>query len=163
MKIITRVAEQKDLPFIFSSWLKFLSTRFDYQTVNHKGEMSRKIFVGSPFCNMDKDLFYFRMNPYLQKIFDISTCTVAFEESDPESILGYCIHRYEGEITVISFIYVQGLFRRFGIATKLLEEIKTDSVVVTLTNERINHRRQKAGFVYDPFLDFKYIGGLVYG
>ncbi len=88
-----------DLSFIYSTWLE--SYRYDS-------------FFGKSHRN---GVFFPDYQLVLDKLLEESRVVVACVPDSPETILGYIVF----EPNLLHYIFVKGAFRRFGIATSLLD------------------------------------------
>jgi hypothetical protein len=92
---ILREANENDVSFIFSSWLK--SYRNTQKYVN-------------------SDVYFKGQHDLIELILRTSNVVVICTEDDEESIIGYVVYRGN----TLHYIYVKSVFRNLGMARQLL-------------------------------------------
>lgn len=104
--ICFRYAQPQDTPFIFDSWVNS----------NRKSPANKGIKKAKLYTNAQRQL--------IGKILSRSKCIVCADYQDPiKTIYGYVVFK-EGRESVLHYLYVKQDFRGFGIAKKLLDEVK---------------------------------------
>lgn len=101
-----RHANDTDIPFIFSSWLK---------SFRDSGLLVRAIPHTIYFTNHHK---------LLQKLIKRSTVYVACSPTDSSQIYGYIVAEYIEGTFVLHFIYVKHSFRKLGVGKALFNSFK---------------------------------------
>jgi hypothetical protein len=95
MITVLRQADENDLSFIFSSWLK------SYR--------NQQKFVSS-------EIYFEGQHKLIELILRESHCIVICPVDDPDSIIGYVVYKDNA----MHWIYVKSVFRNLGMARKLL-------------------------------------------
>lgn len=95
MKTIMREANENDLSFIFSSWLK------SYRNTQK---------------HVDSGVYFSGQHKLIELILQKSHAVIICPEDDQETILGYMV--YSGN--TLHWIYVKSVFRNLGMAKTLL-------------------------------------------
>lgn len=93
-----------DKSFVFSSWIKSL----------HKGRRNHSIIRADEFTKM--------MRPKIDAFFDDpnSNLTIAYNELEPDVILGWIATSRAGSLTAINYVFVKHDFRKCKIASQLI-------------------------------------------
>lgn len=131
-----RRADEKDISFIFNSWLK--SYRSSY------------------FAKSISNTIYFEgHHKIIEKLAKTSEIIVACNPQDPEQIFGYiCAEKIDG-IFCLHYIYVKQSFRRLGIGKLLLNSFERDkeqASVFTHHTKIAERLAAKYNMVYHPYL-----------
>lgn len=95
MKILLRQADESDLSFIYSSWLKSYKN-----TQKH----------------VDTDIYFKGQHKLIEKILNVSNVIIVCPEDDTETIIGYIVYRDDK----LHWIYVKSVYRNLGMARILL-------------------------------------------
>ncbi len=142
--ILLRAAENQDVPFIISSWLRS----------NRDGPIGKVL----------TDTVYYReFKPLVQVLMSVVHVIVACDPERPEQVYGWiCGERLEGKI-VVHFAYVKQGWRGWGIARRLLgalgyqspEPIIATFVTHIYTGGRL-HRRYRV--INNPWLALRRAG-----
>jgi GNAT superfamily N-acetyltransferase len=103
------------------------------------------------FGAMPVDLYFSRYRKHALNILERSYAHVAADPTDPNVVFGYCIYRFIGDVPVVSYIYVKQAFRRFGIATILLNKVSTETKLVTSMMPKLEAWAKKMNCIFDPF------------
>ena len=133
-----RAATEADLGFIFNSWLK-----------SYKNSAYSK-FITNP-------VYYDMHHKVVEAILKRGKVLVAVSTADPTRIFGYiCVETTSGT-QVVHYAYVKETFRKMGVLTMLLEEVKLPEAFFhthsTVLGSNVCARlKQKA--VYNPYLAF---------
>ena len=120
-----RMATAEDFAFVHNSWLE--SSWYQYKKVpNAKNLMSQRI----------KD------------ILTASSAIVCSDEQEPESIYGYIVF----DSTAVHWTYVKYVFRKKGIATKLVDLLPDTIVEYTHTSNAAECILKHKDWKYNPFV-----------
>lgn len=95
MKILLRQANEGDLSFIYSSWLK-----------SYRGIQK----------HVDSDVYFKGQHKLIETILSISNVIVVCPEDDTETIIGYVVYRGDK----LHWIYVKSVYRNLGMARTML-------------------------------------------
>lgn len=133
-----RSLKTSDLGFIIETWLKgYRDSRFGapIDPITYHGEM-RKVII---------------------RVLEKATPLIACAEDDDDQIFGGLVHRIDGDMNILSWIYVKPVFRKLGIGHKLLEQAgrvthctcisKNFQTYQGVVNPWLTHIK------YNPFLD----------
>lgn len=131
-----RGLEKQDIPFIYSSWLKWFK---DYSSF---GQRLRHI------------VYYKRHHDVLNKIFQRKPIVrVATPKNDKSVIVGYLVMEGAPEKPVVHFCYVKGAFKGMGIANKLIEGLNLKDLIFTHWTHDCDWIYDRLPFaIYDPYL-----------
>ena len=126
-----RTADESDIKFIYSSWLKS--------------------FRRSPFAAQISNALYFdgqhkRITHILAKPETNVICVCNPE--DASQIYGWICAEIGGPITVVHYVYVKRTYRGFGIGKGLIESLGSKNFIFT----HDTGFAQKFGGVYSPYL-----------
>lgn len=133
-----RAATEGDLGFIFNSWLK-----------SYKNSAYSK-FITNP-------VYYDMHHKVIESILKRSKVYVAVSVSDPTRIFGYVCTELSAGTQVIHYAYVKETFRKMGILTMLLEELKLPDAFFYSHSTMLGTTvcgRLKQKTVYNPYLAF---------
>lgn len=143
-KLRFRPLRNEDKDFIYHSWLK-----------NYKNSRFAK--------QIPHDLFYKHHTPIVHDIVEHEEVIVACNPDDIDHIYGYLVGEYVEEGACIHWIYVKGSFKRFGIATALIEKLlDIDKFRDPMKDEEFvifySHRTKNAAYItnkiamlYNPY------------
>ena len=140
-----RRATRRDVPLITSSWLKSF----------RDGYMVRGI---------PNNTYYYNHHKILEALLPRGIVLVACNEEDPNQILGWCCAEVVDTALVIHYIYVKHPFRKFHIATKmvnlLLESEKPPAVIYTHKTVAAKNiiKDKELEWLYNPYLVFQVLG-----
>ena len=73
---------------------------------------------------MDERLYHARYRALLDKVLKVSHITICCNPEEEDQILGFIVHRHEGDAGVISFLAVKKPFWRIGIAKLMIEHVR---------------------------------------
>lgn len=144
--LIRKEVRPTDLHYIFDSWLE------DYRSSHFtpiKGKKSAS-FVGL----MPSELYYKEQRPRIDKILKKSKVLIVCNKEDTDQIFAYAVFRYVGDITILSWLYVRPVYRKLGIAKKLIHEIGDIDVVTHMTPARWWFLK-KFNLIYNPYMEDK--------
>lgn len=142
-EIAYRVGCPQDLPFIWNSWLK------SYRDNN---ELAKAIA---------SETYFTEHRRLIGALCDRSAVLVACSPDHPEQIYGYAVFEaFTGPMLVMHYIYVKQTYRRFGIASELLEKAKLavhqpDGIPTGATHITylwLDHLRDRWGMWFNPYL-----------
>jgi len=135
-KFKIRKIRGSDIEFITSTWLK-----------NYR---SRSKFAKS----MRRDVFMQEHHALIKDLVSNCRVIIACNKEDQDHILSYLIADKKKE--EFHFVYTKGAFRKFGIATMLVDEIR-ESSSCTVTHENMENffRRFYSEVTYNPYKFFK--------
>lgn len=138
LPIRLRHANDTDIDFIFSSWLK--SNR---SSRNMEGIAPNFYFAGQ--------------HKVIEGLLKSCTTLVACNEADPTQIYGYVnFERVEG-IFILHYLYTKHSFRKLGIAKRLLIESGHDHTIAAIYTHRpfqSDSFMKKCNFVFNPFFAY---------
>lgn len=135
MDIKFRDAQQKDIAFITSTWMRAL-----WGSKHYKG--------------IKKSIFMTEHHEAIQKRMKNLLCVVACDPSDPYVIFGYIVY---SKPNVIHFAYTKGSFRRFGICKRLIAESvgDQDNFIVSHSTDYTKDLSEKFNIEYNPYKFFE--------
>lgn len=126
----------EDNAFVYNSWLKSF----------RNGTMNR---------NVDNSIYFHNHHKLIDKILQRSTIVVCCDAKDPKIIFGYVVYeKIDGQF-VLHYIYVKNIYRKLGIAKKLLEQCKHDFSVLgcyTHQTQVAVAKEEKYNLLYHPYL-----------
>lgn len=123
--VTIRAAQESDLPFIFSTWLKGL-------------------YHGNEFFSLiNKEAYFSNYHAVVTQILMRSTVQVACLIEDPDVVLGYSVSKGG----TLHWVFVKKAWRKLGIA-KMLVPASIDTVT-HLT--KIGQSLRKPGWAFNPF------------
>lgn len=148
LKVIQiRKMNEADIPYIYSSWLE------DYLSSHHyKLERGKTKTMQSFVALMPRELYFKEQRAIIDRILKKSTVTIACNQEDENQIFGYAVHRYVGDIDILSWIYVRPVYRGFGIGGMLLQKIGKPDVVTHMTPIR-RWFLKKYDLIYNPYME----------
>lgn len=104
LELLLRLGTDEDVPLIANSWLKSYRHSFECAGVpNH--------------------LFYKHHHKLLQDLIPRSAVVVLCNPEHPDHILGYIVYEKMSGCMVIHYCYIKQVFRRRGLARKMVEAI----------------------------------------
>ena len=145
-----RRATRRDIPFLTSSWL-------------------RSFRDGAFVRGVPSTLYYRYHHKVISALLSRAVTLVAVNAEDDDQILGWlCAELVEGPSLVVHYAYVKEVFRKQGLAKRLLDVfMKADNPVVVQYTHRtfaVKKIRDKAeeegrepfmkGWIYNPYLLF---------
>jgi GNAT superfamily N-acetyltransferase len=133
--VLLRDRKPNDDNFILSSWA---------QSYRHN----------PMYGAMPVDLYFSRYRKFTLSVLERSYAIVACDPSDPDVVFGYCVYRFIGDIPVVSYVYVKQVFRRFGLASKLLNQVSTETKITTAMMPKLEAWARRMNCVFDPFMEF---------
>ena len=94
----------EDESFIYSSWLKS--------------------YRNSDFGSlMNNDVYFKYTQLIIARILSRATITIACDEKDSQTILGYIVSEPSGANQVVQYVYVKEIYRNLGLAKHLLDHV----------------------------------------
>jgi GNAT superfamily N-acetyltransferase len=138
-----RLQSKSDEPSIYSDWLR----------------SARK---SRTYAGVKSQVFYFWQHLVIEQLLIDPSVTwlVASSLSDPTKIYGWlCGQRADtlaGDQAVIHYLYVKRLYRRVGIASRLIESFAGSAPALVVTSMTDSGRALLGDrtFVFNPFLQF---------
>jgi GNAT superfamily N-acetyltransferase len=139
-----RLITKDDHPSIFSDWLR-------------SGRKARA-FVG-----ITSQVYFFWQHLVVERLLDPDAqCVwlVACAADDPTKIYGWlCGSRADslaGDQAILHYVYVKKLYRRLGIARRLVEALRgsAEVLVITCLTDAVRALLHDQPFLYNPFLAF---------
>jgi GNAT superfamily N-acetyltransferase len=135
-QIRLRPANEEDIPFIFSSWLKsFRSSLFASKLVN--------------------SVYFTEHHKVIEKIVKNSHVIVACNDQDPTQIYGYIVAGTVDSIFCLHYVYTKHPFRRMGIARLLInffEHSKDLAGIYTHHTRAMDDIAPKFNLVHQPYI-----------
>lgn len=140
LPIAIREAQEGDIPFIFSSWLKSFRS----------GLMNKEV---------DNTIYFSEHHKLTERLLKRSTTLMAVSPDDPATIYGYiCFEKIEG-LFVLHYVYVKHTFRAMGVMRQLMkatgQDFKTAGLFSHMTKifERLS---LKYDLIYHPYILINY-------
>jgi len=131
-----RRADEKDISFIFNSWLK-----------SYRNSLFAK--------SVSNTIYFSEHHKIVEKLAKTSEIIIACNPDDPEQIYGYaCAEKIDG-IFCLHYIYVKQPFRRLGVGNFLLNAFDRDisePAVHTHQTKIAELLAAKFNTVYHPYL-----------
>ena len=110
LDVLIRPFADDDISFVSGSWISCL---WNLHPCNNK-----KSWVVNPWhCIYDKNWFTKAQENLIRRLLAVSECSVACDTSHHDEIYGYIVH---GPKRTLHWIFVKSIFRRAGVATRLL-------------------------------------------
>lgn len=134
-EILLREGMESDANFVIDSWC---------------GSYRHNIVFGA----IPKDIYFKNYRKFTVKILGVSRLIVACNPEDKEQIYGYLVYRVIGDMPVLSYMFVKQAFRKFGIATMMLN-VFPNAKLITHIMPNLESWLKKHGCVFDPFVDMK--------
>ena len=104
IKLRIRDATETDVNFIFNSWLKsYRDSEFAKHIAN--------------------EIYFAEHHKLVERLLKTNNVSVACDQSDPDHIYGFICAGHTDGIFTVHYLYVKHTFRRFGIATALLDNL----------------------------------------
>ncbi len=135
-----REAQEGDVSFIFSSWLKSFRT----------GLVCKKV---------ENTVYFTEHHKLVERLLKRSTTLIASDPEDPATIYGYlCFERIEG-LFVLHYVYVKHTFRAMGVMRQLMAATEQDFNTaglfshMTIIMERLS---LKYNLLYHPYILINY-------
>lgn len=131
--ISLRDYNDKDLSFIYNSWLKSTLNDCDGSVVRHNFFETHKILYKS--------------------IIERSQIAIACDITSPDFIYGYVIFRHiSPDVLILHYAYTKEPFRKFGVFRKIIESMTTigEPIVTTYKNKKSAVIQEKFNFIYKP-------------
>jgi hypothetical protein len=136
-QIRLRPANEEDVPFIFSSWLKsFRTSHFANKLVN--------------------SVYFAEHHKLIEKIVKNAHVIVACNNSDPSQIYGWvCAQQIEGIFT-LHFVYIKHPFRKMGLARLLINSFEQADTagIYTHHTHAMDYIAPKFNLMYHPYVLF---------
>lgn len=128
-----RETTEKDLPFIYNSWLK--SARSSYANL--------------------PSIEYFQMKKKeCEEILKNSKVIVACSEDDQNFIFGYIVYKIIDDVCILHWAYVKSVNRKLKIARSMLEHVyqnaESNPIFITHRTYLIDKISEKYQFVFKP-------------
>lgn len=140
LPISIREAQEGDIPFLFSSWLK------SYRS----GLLPRQV---------DNTIFFSEHHKVVEKLLNRSKTLIAVDPDDPATIYGWlCFERIDG-LFVLHYVYIKHTFRAMGVMRQLMLATEQDFKLAGLFSHmtKIFERLSlKYNLVYNPYLIINY-------
>ncbi len=145
LPLLIRQAQQDDVPFIMSSWLKSFRDK------------DQGFAEGCP-----NRIFYACHHRVVEVLLPRSMVVVACDENDPRTIVAWaCYERGDGGCLVVHYLYVKQPLRRNGVARQLMTTLlaiegEPETVFYTHRTEAVERMRSlpRSRFVFHPYLMF---------
>jgi ribosomal protein S18 acetylase RimI-like enzyme len=134
--IMMRPYMPEDQAFLFNSWLKSFRN-------------------GTVCNNVDNSVYYTNQHIVIERLLQTSKVIVCCNSEDPRIIYGYCVYEHIQGQFVLHYIYVKNIYRKLGLARKLLEETKHDfSVLGCYTHQTVigDRNDEKFNLIYHPYI-----------
>lgn len=131
-----RVANEEDIPFIFSSWLK---------------SYKNSLFA----CRLPNTIYYTEHHKLIERILKVSDVIVACNNDDPSQVYGWaCASKVDG-IFCLHYLYVKHSFRNLGIGSILFNSYEHDSSTAGLYTQHTRPMETfapKHNLIYHPYI-----------
>lgn len=136
LPVTLRRAEEKDISFIFNSWLKSYRTSYFAKSIGNT-------------------IYFSEHHKVIEKLAKTSEVLVACNSEDPDQIYGYmCAEKIDG-IFCLHYVYIKQPFRRLGVGKLLLSSFDRDSEqasVYTHHTKLAEKLAAKYNMIYHPYL-----------
>ena len=136
LPIQLRLANEEDVPFIFSSWLK--SYRNSYFAKN-----------------ITNTVYYAEHHKLLEKVIKSNKVVVACNPDETTQIYGWICAGYTDNIFTLHYVYVKHPFRGFGVGKTLLNAFEHDpsfAAVYTHNTKAADKLAAKYNMIYHPYI-----------
>lgn len=140
-EIYVRDAQESDLAFIFSSWLKSYRGGFQSHMI-------------------ENTIYYTEQHKLIERLLQRCTVQIACNPATPEDIFGYVVHERIDGIFVLHCAYIKHPFRRLGIFLTLLEKAgfdRTSAGLFTHATRATYATGHRLGMVYHPYILTNYL------
>lgn len=139
-EITFREANNSDIPFLTSSWLKSYRDAPAVRGVPNK-------------------VYYYFHHKVLEELISRGMVLVLHYEHTPDQILGWVCYETYDSAMLLHYMYIKKSFRGFGLARKVLEEIldRENPPVVLYTHKTtdifpIERKLRDKGWVFHPYM-----------
>lgn len=136
MEVLIRGAEEGDLNFVLSTWL-----RGQYYGCHYQRQMEKSDWMKAKKEEVCKII----LNPS-----NSLRIAILNDSEGSDLILGWVCLGWAFKKPVIHWAYVKAAFRKQGICKKLLENVESDTV--TNINDLGNDIRKAKGFKFNPYV-----------
>lgn len=136
LPVLFRDLAEEDVPFVYNSWLKSF----------RNGTMCR---------NVDNSIYFFNHHKIIGQLLERSKVIVCCNSLDPKIIYGYLVFEDIDGQFVLHYIYVKNIYRKLGLARKLLEQSKHDFSVLGCYTHQTQVgvvKEEKYNLLYHPYL-----------
>lgn len=134
--ILIRRACEEDVNFIFNSWLK-----------SYRNSLFAR--------NMHNTIYFDQHHKVVERLLKTSEVLIACDQKDPSSCYGYIVAEKVDNIFVLHFTYVKHPFRKFGVATALLNAFDhnlSQASIYTHHTRVAELLAPKYNMVYNPYV-----------
>ena len=136
LPIRLRSANEEDIPFIFSSWLKSYRNSYFAKSITNT-------------------VFFTEHHKVIERLIENNQVVIACKSDEPDQIYGYaCAGKTDGIFT-LHYIYVKHPFRGFGVGKTLLNVFEHDSSfagVYTHHTKAADRLAAKYNMIYHPYI-----------
>lgn len=133
---VIRPAEEGDLNFIRSSWLR------TYATSNFRRYMTREVY-------------YTGHGELVDDILQRCNALIAANPEDPSQIYAYIVFELYGDVLVLHFVYVKDVYRKLGFCGKLISLLQSGAksrvTISSHANECFRFIDKKYNVLYNPY------------
>lgn len=140
---ILRPPQKTDLPFIYNSWLRS--------------------YKESPDNPIKGDAYYSYQKMLLISILSRSQISILCDPKDINQIFGYAVYELTDDSVILHWIHTKHLFRRFGFARFIIENIMNLAeskgifnpiITITAKGQQYLYIKDKIKHIYLPKLAF---------
>jgi len=134
--ILYRPLAEEDRSFIYSSWLK------SYRN-------------GTGCRNVDNSIYFFNHHKVVESLLQRAKTIVCCNSDDPKVIYGYVVYEEVEGSFVLHYVYVKNIYRKLGLAKKMLAETKHDFNVLGCYTHQTGvgiAKEEKYNLLYHPYL-----------
>lgn len=129
---------EEDEAFIYTTWIK----------IYHQVEPIN-------FC--DNQTYLPNQRAMIKKLITNAQVLVACTPEDPNSIIGYIVFDFVGDILVLHWLHIKAIFRRFGLARDMIKQLypraKIDPIICTHMFRSFKSLRNKYSLYFDPYFN----------
>jgi hypothetical protein len=140
-KIRIREANEVDVNFIFSSWLK------SYRLSSFAKQISNAVYFPE-------------QHKLIENLLKSSVVLVACNIEDPDQVYGWVCATKIMSVYCLHYIYIKQQFRKFGIARFLMQTSGHNPDIIGLYTHHTNvmaDMAKKANLVYHPYINISYL------
>lgn len=144
-----------DKNFIFNSWLKEYRNSL-FATANVSPFINQNGKADLHRLSVPDSIYYKHHAIIIQNLLESSYVLVLCNPENEDHIFGYIVYQPYNEHVIVHFLYIKSLYRRFGLAKKLLSDItdiKNKTIYAShMTEMASTYMMRNYKLIYSPYL-----------